>query len=79
MDDGIVLMTILRQKLIDEIQLRGFSPRTQETYVSSVTGLARFYRRAPDQINDDELKAYLLYLLLPESLANGRANQKVRP
>lgn len=69
MDDGIVLMTILRQRLIDEIQLRGFSPRTQETYVSSVTGLARFYRRSPDQINDDELKAYLLYLLREKQLA----------
>jgi site-specific recombinase XerD len=62
-------MTILRQKLIDEIQLRGFSPRTQETYVSCVTGLAGFYRRAPDQINDDELKAYLLYLLREKQLA----------
>ena len=35
-----VLMTPLRQKLIDEIQLRGFSPNTEDSYVRSVAGLA---------------------------------------
>ena len=64
-------MTILRQKLIDEIQLRGFSPHTQDSYVRTVTGLARFYHRSPDQLNDDELKAYLLHLLREKKLAVG--------
>ena len=62
-------MTPLRQKLIDEIQLRGFSSHTQDAYVRSVAGLARFYNRAPDQISDDEIKAYLLYLLREKKLA----------
>ena len=54
-----VTMTALRQKLIDEIQLRGFSLHTQNSYVRCVSGLARFYHRAPDQVTDEELKAYL--------------------
>jgi site-specific recombinase XerD len=62
-------MTPLRQKLIDEIQLRGFSIHTQDSYVRSVTGLARFYHRSPDQIGDDEIKAYLLHLLRVRKLA----------
>jgi len=62
-------MTPLRQKLIDEIQLRGFSPHTQDSYVRSVTGLARFHHRAPDQISDDEIKGYLLHLLRVKKLA----------
>src|ERR1017187_3153138 len=33
-------MTPLRQKLIDEIQLRGFSIHTQDSYLRCVTGLA---------------------------------------
>lgn len=56
-------MTPLRQKLIDEIDLRGFSPNTQLAYVSAVAALARHYRRSPDQLTDPELKAYLLHLL----------------
>jgi len=62
-------MTPLRQKLIDEIQLRGLSIHTQDSYVRSVTGLARFYRRSPDQLNDDQLKEYLLHLLREKKLA----------
>jgi len=66
-----VTMTPLRQKLIDEIQLRGFSPHTQASYVRCVSGLARFYHRAPDRVTDEELKAYLLYLLREKKLAVG--------
>jgi site-specific recombinase XerD len=62
-------MTPLRQKLINEIQLRGFSIHTQRVYVRSVAGLAQFYHRAPDQIVDDEIKAYLLHLLRIKRLA----------
>jgi site-specific recombinase XerD len=62
-------MTSLRQKLIDEIQLRGFSLHTQDSYVRCVTGLARFYHRSPDQIGDEEIKAYLLHLLREKKLA----------
>ena len=64
-------MTPLRQKLIDEIQLRGFSIHTQDSYLRCVTGLARFYHRSPDQIVDDEIKAYLLHLLRVKKLAVG--------
>jgi len=64
-------MTPLRQKLIDEIQLRGFSIHTQDSYLPCVTGLARFYHRSPDQIVDDEIKAYLLHLLRVKKLAVG--------
>jgi integrase/recombinase XerD len=69
MGDIGVLMTPLRQKLIDEIQLRGFSNHTQDSYERCVTGLARFYHRSPDQIVDDEIKAYLLHLLRIKKLA----------
>jgi len=62
-------MTPLRQKLIDEIQLRGFSPNTQDSYVRSVAGLAQFYHRPPDQIGDEEIKTYLLHRLQDEQLA----------
>lgn len=62
-------MTPIRQKLIDEIQLRGFSIRTQDSCVRTVTGLARFYHRSPYQIVDDEIKAYLLHLLRVKKLA----------
>lgn len=56
-------MTTLRQKLIDELELRGMSRSTQESYVGVVSMLARHYHRAPDLISDEELRGYLLHLL----------------
>jgi len=31
--------------------------------LAAVTGLAKHYRRSPDQISDDEVQAYLLHLI----------------
>jgi len=55
-------MTPLRQRLIEEIALRGYSPKTQEAYVHAVACLAQQYGRSPDQLSDEELRAYLLHL-----------------
>jgi site-specific recombinase XerD len=64
-------MTPLRQKLIDEIHLRGYSPSTEVNYVYWVAKLAQFYDRSPDQISDQEIKAFLVHLLRKLKLASG--------
>lgn len=68
-------MTALRQRMIDEMTLRGFSPRTHEAYIAAVFGLARYYRRAPDQLNLDEIQAYLLYCLRERQLSHATCLQ----
>lgn len=68
-------MSKLRQQLIQELVLRGCSPRTQEAYVSAVYHLAKYYRRSPDQISDPEVRAYLLYLAETKKLAASSRNQ----
>ena len=57
-------MTPLRQRLIEEIALRGYSPKTQQAYVHAVACLAQHYGRPPDGLSDEELRAYLLQLHL---------------
>jgi len=59
----VVAMTTLRQRFIDEMELRGLSPLTRDGYVGVVYRLARHFHRSPDQITNDELKGYLLYLM----------------
>jgi integrase/recombinase XerD len=54
-------MTPLRSRLIQEITLRGYSPRTTEAYVHAVVELAAYYQRSPDLLTDEELRAYLLH------------------
>jgi site-specific recombinase XerD len=52
----------LSQKMIDDMQLRGFAERTQEAYLLAVSQLARHYHKSPDQIDEEELRQYFLFL-----------------
>lgn len=56
------MSTPLRQKLIEDMQLHGLSIRTQEVYVAAVRQLAEYYGKSPDQISEEELRQYFLYL-----------------
>ena len=55
-------MTPLRQRMIDEMTLRGMSPRTHESYLEAVFGLARYYKQSPEQLNIEQVREYLLHL-----------------
>ena len=55
-------MTALRQRYIEDLQLRGLSPRTQDSYVRVVRKLAEHYGKSPDVLTEEELRQYLLYL-----------------
>jgi site-specific recombinase XerD len=48
--------------MIECLQLRGLSARTQESYVRAVRQLAEHYHKSPDLITEAELRQYLLYL-----------------
>jgi site-specific recombinase XerD len=60
--------------MIREMQLRSFSERTIESYVEAVVGLAAYYHRSPDQLQLDEVRTYLHYLLSERKLAQGTCN-----
>ena len=62
-------MTKLRQQMDDDMLARGCADRTRESYLEAVTGLARFYRRSPDQITDAEIQAYMVHLLRDRQLS----------
>jgi integrase/recombinase XerD len=40
-------MTPLRQKMIEDMQLRGLAKRTQEAYVRAADGLAKYFGKSP--------------------------------
>lgn len=57
--------------MIEEMQLRGYAQSTIEGYVHAVAQLARHYRRSPDQLEEDEVRRYLLHLALEKKIARG--------
>ena len=55
-------MTPLRQRLIEDLTLRGYADRTIATYVGVVARLADFYHAPPDGLTGEQLRTYLLLL-----------------
>ena len=55
-------MTILRDRMLADMQLRGLAEKTQTAYLRTVRQLAAHYGKSPDQIDEEELRQYFLYL-----------------
>ena len=66
-------MTPLRQRMIQDMQLRGFSARTQECYVAAVRQLAEHHHSTPDQLREEHLRQYFLYLANEKKVARATA------
>ena len=56
-------MTVLRKRMIEDLQLHGYADKTQEAYLRVVRQLAAYCKKSPDQITEDELRGYFLYLM----------------
>ena len=62
-------MTKLRQRMMEELRLRNSSEETIRCYIDSVERFARYYDKSPDQINAEQVRSYLLYLLEERKLS----------
>jgi hypothetical protein len=56
-------MSRLRQLMIDDMKLAGVSAATHAIYINGVRGLAAHYRRSPDELSEEEVRAYLITLM----------------
>jgi integrase/recombinase XerD len=55
-------MTNLRQRMIEDMQLRGYPATTQGVYVRAVRQLFEHFRCNPAQLQEEQLREYFLYL-----------------
>ena len=68
-------MTPLRQRMIDDMQLRNLAPGTQVHYIHHVAGFARYYWRSPEDLDIEDVRNYLLHLLNDRKLSAETVNQ----
>jgi len=68
-------MTPLRQRMIQDMQLRNLSPHTIEAYVHAVAQFARHFHRSPEQLDADCARQYLLHLVHDQHASWSRYNQ----
>jgi integrase/recombinase XerD len=62
-------MTPLRQRMIQDLQLRGYAECTVRSYVRPVVQLAQFYHRSPDQLTEEEVRQYVVHLTTVRKVA----------
>ena len=70
-------MTPLRQRMIEDMQLRNLSPRTIDCYVRQVALFARHFKRSPKLLALDDIRAYQVHLVHHRKLAWSSFNQTV--
>lgn len=60
-------MTPLRQRMIQDLKIRKYSPRTIRRYVEVVAQVARHYHRSPDLLTPEDIRTYLISLVEEEA------------
>jgi site-specific recombinase XerD len=52
----------LRRRMIEDMTVRGFAPKTQTGYIRAVRNFTAFFGRSPDQASSEDLRRYQLHL-----------------
>ena len=62
-------MTPLRRRMTEDMQVRNFSPHTQNSYVQQVSLFARHFSKSPEVLGPEEIRSYQVYLTNEKKLA----------
>jgi len=70
-------MTALRQKMIEDLQIRNYAPNTVRAYLRCVTLFAQHFGKSPDQLGPEQIRQYQLYLVKQKKCSWTHFNQTV--
>lgn len=69
--------SLLRTRLIEDLRIRNYSPRTVEIYVRCVAVFAKYFGRSPEQLNQEDIREYQRYLVEEKKASWAFFNQSV--
>ena len=58
-------MTSLRQRMIEDMQIRNLAVSTQQEYIQQVSLFARYFNRSPELLGTEQIRAYQLHADCP--------------
>ncbi len=67
-------MSVLRQRMKEDMIIRGLAPSTQKAYEKAVERLAMHYNKRPDLLSSRDIQKFLLYLHEKQGLSWGTCN-----
>ena len=72
-------MTKLRQRMIEDMQLRGLTPRTQVNHIGHVARFARVFNTSPEHLDLEDIRQFHLHLLNDLCVAASVSSRKPEP
>lgn len=70
-------MGMLQDRFEQDMEIRGFSPKTRKIYVSCTKAFVDFFGRPPGKLGPEEIRTYQLYLIRERGLSYSYFNQTV--
>ncbi len=70
-------MTPLRQRMLQEMQIRNLSPNTQKRYIDRAADFAKHFGKSPEQLGPEDIRSYQLYLIRKKRLSSSSLNVTV--
>jgi integrase/recombinase XerD len=67
-------MTPLRQRMIEDLRVRGLSPNTIDSYVGAVARYARHFGRSPEQLGKEDIRSFQVHLTVDRKVAASTLN-----
>ena len=70
-------MTRLRQRMIEDLTIRNYSPRTIKVYVERVAKFAQYFGQSPDELGPAHIRAFQVFLIETKKSSWTQFNQSV--
>jgi len=68
-------MTALRRRMIEDMTLRNFAPRTIKVYIERVVTFAQYFHKSPARLGPEHIRGYLLHLIQERHVSWSYYNQ----
>jgi integrase/recombinase XerD len=70
-------VTQLRQRMLEDLQIRHYSPTTIRLYLHSVAEFAQYFQKPPDQLGPEQIRQYQLFLIKDKQASQSTCVQLV--